>query len=165
MAWTLACAMADRLAGAAPLISGMVERQAELCRPKQLVPLLVLAGTDDHVQNYDGAMGDGFRLMSVPETLEFWRRLRGCAGQAIQQQPPREPRDPTGAVRVDWTDCRDTSPQRFWRIEGGGHKLPSFAPFADHERRFRHGGRSQAIETAEEVWAFFSAARVASGAR
>jgi polyhydroxybutyrate depolymerase len=71
MAWTLACRMSDRLAGVAVLISGMVERQAQQCHPTRLVPLLVLAGTDDLTQDYDGAMGDNYRLMSVPETLEF----------------------------------------------------------------------------------------------
>jgi poly(3-hydroxybutyrate) depolymerase len=73
--------------------------------------------------------------------------------------PPHEPEDPTAAVRVDWTRCLDGSPQRFWRIEGGGHSLPSFAPLPEHERQRRHGGRSQAIETADEVWAFFAASQ------
>jgi hypothetical protein len=45
---------------------------------------------------------------------------------------------------------------RFFRIEGGGHSLPSFAPLPNGERR-RHGGRSQAIETAEDLWKFFRA--------
>ncbi|MBV9735270.1 MAG: hypothetical protein JO209_05125 [Acidisphaera sp.] len=157
MAWTLACSMSDRLAGLAALISGMVERQAEQCHPKHLVPLLVLAGTDDLVQDYDGGMGDNFRLMSVPETLEFWRRLRGCTGMSMRELPAHAPDDPTEAVRVDWTSCRDSSPQRFWRIEGGGHHLPSFFPLSEREKQQRHGGRSQAIETAEEVWAFFHA--------
>lgn len=157
MAWALACRMSDRLAGVAALISGMVERQAQQCHPARLVPLMVLAGTDDLIQDYDGAMGDNYRLMSVPETLEFWRQLRGCTGMSWQEIPPHEQEDPTAAVRVDWTGCQDLSPLRFWRIEGGGHRLPSFAPLLDRERQRRHGGRSQAIETAEEVWAFFAA--------
>ena len=157
MAWTLVCIMPNRLAGVAPLISGMLERQAEQCHPTRLAPLLVLAGTDDLTQNYDGAMGESYRLMSVPETLEFWRHLRGCTGMSLEQLPPHESRDPTAAVRVDWTGCQVTSPQRFWRIEGGGHHLPSFEPLSENERHHQHGGRSQAIETAEEVWAFFSA--------
>jgi len=155
MAWTLACHMPDRLAGVAPFISGMVERQAQQCSPSRLVPLMVLAGTEDLSQDYDGAMGENYRLMSVPETLEFWRYRRGCTGMNWQRLPPHTPEDPTAAVRVDWTGCTDPSPQRFWRIEGGGHSLPAFAPLSERERQRRHGGRSQAIETAEEVSAFF----------
>jgi polyhydroxybutyrate depolymerase len=157
MAWTLACRMSDRLAGVAPLISGMIERQAQQCHPARLVPLLVLAGTDDLTQDYDGAMGDNFRLMSVPETLEFWRNLRGCTGMNTLPIRAHAADDPTAAVRVDWNRCKDPSPQRFWRIEGAGHSLPSFAPLPERQQQRRHGGRSQAIETAEEVWAFLSA--------
>jgi polyhydroxybutyrate depolymerase len=159
MAWTLACQMPDRLAGVAPFISGMVERQAQQCRPARLVKLLILAGTEDLTQDYDGAMGENYRLMSVPETLEFWRYRRGCMGMTWRRLPAHTPDDPTAAVQVDWTQCQDPSPQRFWRIEGGGHSLPSFAPLSDRERRRRHGGRSQAIETAEEVAAFFGLSR------
>jgi poly(3-hydroxybutyrate) depolymerase len=72
----------------------------------------------------------------------------------------RRERDSLGASTsrssVEWTECKEASPQRFYRIEGGGHSLPSFAPLSEGERR-RHGGRSQAIETAEELWKFFHA--------
>jgi polyhydroxybutyrate depolymerase len=156
MAWTMACAASQRIAAAAPLISGMIERQAELCHPQRLVPLIVIAGTDDWTQTYDGRLLPEYRLMSVPETLEFWRRLRGCVAEKLTNVQPHASNDLTAAVLVEWTECKAPSPQRFFRIEGGGHSLPSFAPFADGER-LRHGGRSQAIETAEELWAFFHA--------
>ncbi|MBV9827805.1 MAG: hypothetical protein JO001_19400 [Alphaproteobacteria bacterium] len=154
MAWTLACRMPERLAAIAPMISGMIERQAQQCHPARLAPLLVLAGTDDLFQSYDGAMAPEFRLMSVPETLEFWRRLRDCTGLKLRRLPAHDPSDPTAAVLVEWTECKDPSPQRFFRIEGGGHSLPSFAPLAERERA-PHGGRSQTVETAEELWSFF----------
>jgi polyhydroxybutyrate depolymerase len=114
----------------------------------------MIAGTDDWIQAYDGAMAPGFRLLSVPESLEFWRRLRGCGAREVTELPPHEPTDPTLAVLVEWTTCKDPSPQRFYRIEGAGHSLPSFAALSDREKR-RHGGRSQTIETAEELWSFF----------
>jgi polyhydroxybutyrate depolymerase len=158
MAWTLACQAPDRFADIAPLITGMVEQQLQQCHPARLVPLLAIAGTDDWVQAYDGAMGPNYRLMSMPETLEFWRKQRGCTGLNLTTAPSHGVRDPTRAVLVSWTGCTDPSPQRFWRIEGGGHSLPSMAPLSDRERaRGPHGGRSQAIETAEEVWMFFAA--------
>jgi polyhydroxybutyrate depolymerase len=156
MAWTLACGAADRFVAVAPLITAMIERQAELCHPQRLAPLIVVAGTDDWTQAYDGGLAPEFRLMSVPETLEFWRRLRGCRSQKQTQLVPHEPNDPTAAVLVEWTECSDPSPMRFFRIEGGGHSLPSFSPLPNGESR-RHGGRSQAIETAEELWKFFRA--------
>ena len=161
MAWSLACQASDRFAAIAPIITGMVDRQTEQCNPSRLAPLLVIAGTEDWVQSYDGAMGPNYRLLSIPETLEFWRRQRACVGFDMTAAPQRQGvADTTRAVLVIWKDCKDSSPQRFWRIEGGGHSLPSMRPLSDREQaRGPHGARSQAIETAEEIWRFFATAR------
>jgi polyhydroxybutyrate depolymerase len=154
MTWTLVCGLADRLAAAAPLLSGMVERQAEQCRPSRLVPLIVVAGTEDWTQPYDGGIQPGHRLLSIPETLEIWRRRRGCLNDERTFIPRHADDDATRAVRVDWLDCADPAPMRFLRIEGGGHTLPSYAPLTDREKP-GHGQRSRTVEAAEELWRFF----------
>ncbi len=154
MSWTFACQASDQIAAAAPIVSAMIERQVELCHPKRLIPVAVIAGTDDWTQAYDGAVGENFRLLSIPETLEFWRQQRSCADLQITDIPPHVQSDPTAAVLVEWTRCRDASPLIFYRIEGGGHYMPSFRPMTEIEKR-QHGGRSQTIETAEVLWAFF----------
>ena len=163
MAWTLACHMSERLAGVAPLISGMVDHQVEHCSPKRLVPLVVIAGTEDWMQPYDGAITEYFRLLSIPETLEFWRRQRGCRNYDMNMIDSREPSDQTRAMILDWTACRSPSPQRFYRIEGGGHSLPSLEPVSGSRRGPHGGSHSQTIETAEEIWKFFQAQRLELG--
>jgi polyhydroxybutyrate depolymerase len=154
VAWTFACQASDRIAAVAPMISGMLEPQMAQCHPKRLIPMIVIAGTDDWVQVYDGLPTPDYPLLSMPETLQFWRRLRGCAGLTHTVVPPYDPNDPTEAVLIEWTDCKDPSPQQYYRIEGGGHSTPSYAPLLPREKA-RHGGRSRTIETAEVVWAFF----------
>jgi polyhydroxybutyrate depolymerase len=160
MAFTLACQAPARFAAIAAIITGMLEEQAAVCHPSRLVPLLAMAGTDDMSQDYDGAMGPNYRLMSVPETLEFWRKQRGC-GQGLDfTVAPQQRDDPTHAVLVAWKNCRDPSPLRFWRIEGGNHSLPSLAPLSERERQRLdgpYGVRSREIEAAEELWVFFKA--------
>ena len=154
VAWTFACQAAERIAVAAPMITGMLEPQMTQCHPKRLVPLMVIAGTDDWTQVYDGIPATDYPLLSIPETLQFWRRLRGCTGMSHTAVPAYDPDDPTAAVLVEWTRCKDPSPQRYYRIEGGGHSLPSYRPLLEHEKA-RHGGRSRTIESAEVLWAFF----------
>jgi polyhydroxybutyrate depolymerase len=154
MTWTAACSLADRLAGAAPLLSGMVQRQLEQCWPSRQLPLLAIAGTEDWTQPYDGWIVPEHRLLSIPESLEFWRRQRGCDWVERYFVPPHAPEDRTRAVRVDWTDCTDNAPLRLLRIEGGGHTLPSYAPLSNQEKP-GHGQRSRTVETAEEIWRFF----------
>jgi polyhydroxybutyrate depolymerase len=154
VAWTFACQAADRIAAVAPMVSGMLEPQMAQCHPKRLVPLLVVAGTGDWTQVYDGIPKPDYPLVSIPETLQFWRRLRGCTGMTHRELPAHDPDDPTAAVLVAWTGCKDPSPQLYYRIEGGGHSIPSYAPLAPHEKA-RHGGRSRTFETAEVLWSFF----------
>src|SRR5262249_10336895 len=73
MSFELMCHMADRVAAAGALISGMIEAQRDACAPARAVPVFALAGTNDPVQQYDGWLLPGGRLLSVPETMEFWR--------------------------------------------------------------------------------------------
>ena len=154
MTWTLLCSAPERFAAAAPMITGMLEPQREACHPTRQIPVVAIDGTDDYVQVYDGWLFKEFRLLSVADTLDFWRQLRGCSLQAGDFVPIHEQDDPTRALWVDWTECRDPAKLRLYRIMGGGHSLPSYAPL-EPGTRIRHGGRSQTIETAEVLWSFF----------
>lgn len=154
MAFTLACALADRIAAAAPLITGMTEAQREDCRPARPVPIMALAGTNDWAQAYDGWIAAMGRLLSVPETMEFWRALHGCGQQDRQMLPHRDDRDRTRVILVEWSDCRSGARLRLYRVNGGGHQIPSLTAIADAQSEQRWGLRSRDVETAEEVWAY-----------
>lgn len=162
MTYTLACAIPDRLAAAAPLISGMTDLQIEDCRPSREVPLIVLNGNAGFSHSYDGWISDNGRLTSVPETLEFWRRRRGCRDQTYRYLPDRDPKDETRIAVLDYVKCESPAMLRLYRVENGGHTLPSFAPIekppADPSWR-----RSRDMETAEELWAIFRTLSLPSG--
>ena len=106
----------------------MTDHQREACRPARPVPLMVVAGTADPVQSYDGWLLPSGRLLSVPETLEFWRTLHGCTGQTGKPLPHREPTDTTRVALIEWTGCRTPGALRLYCVEGGGHHAPSLAP-------------------------------------
>lgn len=149
----LICQHGDRLAAAAALISSMYEAQMSACEPARPVPLLAIAGTDDWVQSYDGWLGPFGRLTSVPETLEFWRRKHGCSGQTRSVLPAGRDGDPTRIVRVDWTGCTHDGALSLYRVEGGGHTLPSRSP-PDTGQGVPSERRSTVFETSEQVWQF-----------
>ena len=155
MAFTVACALADRLAAVAPLITGMTEFQVEDCRPSRPVPVMAIAGTDDRVQSFRGAKGLQGRLLSVPETMNFWRMQHGCTGRTGRPLPHRDADDPTRVILIEWATCRSGTSPRIYRIVGGGHQIPSIAARASPESERRFGLRNRDIETANEVWAFF----------
>lgn len=135
MTYTLVCRRPERFAAAAALSSGMNEAQLAGCAPAELLPLMVVAGTRDSVQRYDGWLAPPApRLMSIPETMEFWRRRHGCSGQTLDYGIRRF------IERIDWTGC--TSPLVLWRVIDGEHEPPARA-------------RGQEIDASEEVWRFF----------
>jgi polyhydroxybutyrate depolymerase len=155
MAYTLACALAGQIAAAAPLVSGMTDLQREDCRPAHPVPIMVIAGTNDPAQAYDGWLFATGRLLSVPETMEFWRALHGCTQQDGKLLPHRDNRDRTRVMLVEWSNCNGGAHLRLYRVNGGGHQIPSLTVIADAQSEQRWGMRSRDIETAEEIWAFF----------
>jgi polyhydroxybutyrate depolymerase len=154
MAFTAACALADKVAAAAALITGMTEPQREDCRPSRPVPIMALAGTGDWTQAYDGWFAEMGRLLSVPETMEFWRAVHGCTQQDRRMLPHRDDRDRTRVVLVEWSDCKSGARLRLYRINGGGHQLPSLTVIADAQSEQRWGLRNRDLETAEEVWRY-----------
>jgi polyhydroxybutyrate depolymerase len=154
MTFALACALADRLAAVAAIASGMTDHQREDCRPARPVPIMVIAGTNDSVQTYDGWLFSKGRLLSVPETMEFWRALHGCTGQQGRGLPHREKSDPTRVAQIDWTGCKPDSAVRFYRVLNGGHQLPARIANNNPMSEEKFGRRNRDIETAEEVWTF-----------
>lgn len=154
MAYSIACLLPDKVAAVAPMLAGMIEGQLETCKPPRTVPILVIAGTNDRVVPYDGGLFPAFRVTSVPETMEFWRRRHGCTGQKSTMMPHRLDTDTTRTLVVEWTGCAIDGGLKLLRVEGGGHILPSFSELSP-ENEQRWGRRSHDFETSEEVWSFF----------
>jgi polyhydroxybutyrate depolymerase len=155
MAYTLACTLAQRVAAAAALITSMTEYQREDCRPARAVPIMVVAGTNDREQAFDGGQGRHGRLLSIPETMNFWRSLHDCTQRDTRVLPHRDPADPTRVTVVEWSSCQSNAGPRLYRVEGGGHQLPTFRPLGSPMLEERFGPRNRDFETADEVWNYF----------
>lgn len=157
MTFALMCAVPERMAAAAPLIATMTDRQMEACKPSRPVPVAMLGGTADTLVPYEGRQGDGFRMAALPETLAFWWNLHGCSDHRasyVVGPPSRDKPDAITTLRIEATGCRVRGAVRLYRVEGGGHTLPSLRPIAAAEEQ-RFGPRSTEFETSAEVWAFF----------
>lgn len=157
MTYTLACAMPEKIAAIAAVSSGINEAQVEACKPGHPMPVMMVSGTSDSVQIYDGYIRSFGRLLSVPETLEYWRRADGCTGQAAGKPLPHlNDHDLTRTSLVQWSGCMANTGVELYRIENGGHCWPRLAA-AGHEAAVdgpRFGGCSNDIETPAEVWNF-----------
>lgn len=162
MTWTMACAMSDRIAAVAPTITGMTDGQLDTCHPARLVPLLALAGTADRSQPYEGWLYEGYRLASVPETMEFWRPRHGCSGEEAHDLPHRAGIGPSRVALINWTGCTTGGPVQLLRVQGGGHQLPTLVAEPGPPRP--RDGRNHDIETAEVIWRFVSTGEISAPA-
>jgi polyhydroxybutyrate depolymerase len=155
MTWSLLCAFPERFAAAAPMSASMTEAQMATCKPQRAVPLVVFAGTADRIVRYDGALRGETRIVSIPEALEFWRRHHGCGSQSVTDVPHLDPTDPTRVERIDWSHAQPSGPEplRLYRVEGGGHTLPTLTPHPP-EAEARDGRRNRDFEASELAWEF-----------
>ena len=125
--------------------------------------MFILAGTADLIERYDGWLHPKGRQLSVPETIEYWRRQHGCTGQtaAPLANIARDDRSAIGVVR--WTGCGTKNALVYYRVFGGGHRVPTLAPPRPGSPG-RYGNRNRDIETAEEIWKFFRQHRLPKAA-
>jgi polyhydroxybutyrate depolymerase len=141
-------------------LAASMPARSKCAPPRQPVPVLFINGTADRLMPFDGGAIDGQArrgtVLSAPQSAELWARLAGLSG------PPEIRRfaaSSTGGDTIEQTWRRaDGQPQVvFYRIEGGGHIEPSRSErYARLVTRLL-GLQSDAIESAEVVWAFFAA--------
>ena len=65
------------------------------------------------------------RLLSIPETMDFWRRLHRCIAQTMQPVPHRAGGDATVAQRMGWSVCARGGPGVLFLVVGGEHEPPA----------------------------------------
>jgi polyhydroxybutyrate depolymerase len=154
MGFELMCQLAGRIAAAGALITGMTEGQRDACAPAIAVPVFVLAGSADTMQAYDGFLAPTGRLLSVPETMEFWRVRHGCTGQKMSPLRHRIEDDPTSITLVQWTGCTIDDGVRLYRVDGGGHRVPSLTVAPEDDWAKKAGRQNHDIETIDAFWDF-----------
>ena len=67
--------------------------------------------------------------------------------------PDRDTADGTSVAIARYTDCRDGAEVLFYRVIGGGHRLPRLDDDPAPQPPYGHGNRD--IDTAEVTWDFF----------
>ena len=87
--------------------------------------------------------------------MNYWRSLHACIGRTVRALPHRDAADRTQVTLIEWTGCREGGRVLLYRVEGGGHQIPSFASEGSEEGAKRLGLRNRDIETADEIWTFF----------
>jgi len=166
MTHRLACDLADRIAGAVAMVASLPEPVAPRCKPAMPVPILMMNGDADPLVPYEGGQvgavlpGDQGRILPVEETVRFWLRANGCAGEPRASKI--EDKDPADGVTVEvrrWQGCQGGAAVAVYRMRGAGHGLPGRSANKS-EAAERLGGRStNDFDSSEHAWAFLKGFR------
>jgi polyhydroxybutyrate depolymerase len=158
----LACESSDVIAAFAPVISTMPVPLNVNCKPGQPVPVMMINGRDDPLVPWQGGAlssgkrmgGKGGEVISVPDTIEFWRRHNNCSEESAETLlPDKDPGDGTLVKQTAYENCDAGSEVVLLTVIGGGHTWPG----APERRRMnkRTGRTSYDINASEVIWNFF----------
>ncbi len=154
LAYHLMCFETSPFIAVVAIVGSMYESHLKDCPVKNPPALLVVAGTNDPILPYDGWIFPTGREVSVPETMDFWRRKHKCSGQKAKKLDDLEPEDGSQILLVEWTGCFKSGAVKLLRAEGSGHAVPDFDAVSEGWLK-KSGGQNRDISSAEEAWHFF----------
>lgn len=138
----LACEPKTQIAAFSSVVATLPGEVQSFCHPQTPVPLMMINGTDDRKVPWSGGSPPKVSygsILSVPDTIGFWRQHNGCTASAQTRQFPGN------RVESDrYLNCRSGSEVELITLKGVGHVWP------------RGGsGPNQLISGSQEIWSFF----------
>jgi len=163
MTYTMACALADKLAAVAPAIASMPVELRDSCKPARPLPILIMNGTKDQIIPWQGGRVSPMRkhdlgyVLSVDHTVRLWHGYNGCPEKGTKKKlADKDPQDETSVEVLAWRDCKANSEVVVYKIVGGGHNWPGTNISRKPKALQPYLGVSnQDIDPREELWKFF----------
>ena len=150
----LACEIPDRIAAFASVAGALPLRLQSKCQPNTAISMLMINGTNDLAVYYQGDVKTKRgALISVPETVNFWRSLDKCTSPAqVKQLPDPNPRDRIQVKTSDYSDCSAGSEVILADIVDGGHFWPGGATQDPNTKQFN---AKLGYNATNAIWEFF----------
>ena len=158
MGYRLALEAPEIVRGVAAVAANLPTEDNSDCVPVPgSVPVLILNGTEDPINPYDGGrvtlfgFGNRGTVLSARQSAEFFARRNGITDAPVAERIAQDRSTSTSAERTHWRS--DTGADVvLYTIHGGGHALPQ-----PHARFPRLLGRTHAeLDGPAEIWRFFS---------
>ena len=158
MSHRLGCELSQKVAAIAPVASNIPVNMASVWAPSRPVPALIINGTDDPLERWEGGeirLGRNTygMVLSVADTVKFWVDKDQCsASPIITQLPDKDPSDGTTVRKEVYGGCQDSVEVILYAIEGGGHTWPGGMQYLPE---WIIGKTSRDFNASEVIWQFF----------
>jgi polyhydroxybutyrate depolymerase len=160
MTYRLLIEAPERFAAGAAFIASLPEKSPHVKPPRRPTPLMIANGTADPLVPWEGGdrMQAGFAVLSAEATVAWWVRAVGADAQrpSTEALPDLAPDDRCRIHKTTYPVLAGGAPVVFFRLEGGGHAMPSMHyPLPDTRLVRRLIGNACAdAEGAELAWEF-----------
>lgn len=165
MTYRLLIEAPGRFAAGAAFIAALPADSPQVKPPPRPTPLLIANGTADPLVPWEGGdrMNAGFTVLSAEATAAWWVRAAGADASRASSEalPDLAPDDGCRIHRTTFPARAGGAPVAFYRVEGGGHAMPSMRyPLPDTPRvRRLIGNACTDAEGAELAWEFMRGLR------
>ncbi len=157
MCFRLATEIRDKITGIAVIGANMPANGYSKCAaPRAGMPVMIVNGTDDPINPFEGGMVRLFYVISKGEVVSSMESARAWLKSEnqelhpkIEQMPDLDPADDTHIERLSWANSRVC----LYMIHGGGHTVPSGKQYLPV---FVVGRVSRDMNMAQEAWRFFN---------
>lgn len=142
LAQRLACEYPNRVAAFASVVATVPGELVDRCRANTPTSMLMINGTDDRKVPWNGGFLPYGQILSVPNSISYWRQRNRCAAPAqVRSINPR--------VQVDQYRCQTGTEVELVTLKGVGHLFPRGG-----------GGANSLIDASSEIWQFFQRHRL-----
>ncbi len=152
LAQALACQMPNKIAAFASVAGSLPSRLKPSCQAHP-VSMMMINGTKDQSVNYEGdATSQRLALISVPETVNFWRTQDQCLSP-VQNQQVSKPNPSHLLVKTSrYANCRAGSEVMLASVVNGGHFWPGGA---STDPTLNKVNANLGFNATKTIWTFF----------
>lgn len=120
--------------------------------PEKAISVAFISGTEDPLVPYEGGfVVDGEEVLGAEDSVRRWIKWNNC-NPATTKNIINEKRDTTRLEIYAYTECKDQTEVRLYKLIGAGHNWPGIVqqiPFVNL------GKPTEELNASEEIWAFF----------
>ena len=152
MSYLLACTSSDLFTAVAPVAGVMMKDTLENCNPGKKIPIFEIHGTKDSISKFEGDMNNKDKwgaYYDLPSTIEFWVNKHALNEKETIQLENKNTEDGTTITFERYWSDESQREVWFYIVNDGNHTWPGMTGLFSRTA-------NQDINSAEEIWKFFS---------